>query len=78
MTHEEKIVAIKEILETLEIYIQQDGGSFEFINYENNIVTIKLTGACVNCSLADQTYKEGMQELLRDEVDPNIEVEMII
>ena len=45
---------------------------------KNDIVTIKLSGACVTCSLADQTYKDGMEELLRDEVDPNIKVEMII
>lgn len=78
MTENEKITAIKEILETLQIYIQQDGGSFEFISFKNDIVTIKLSGACVTCSLADQTYKDGMEELLRDEVDPNIKVEMII
>lgn len=68
---------IKEILDTLKIYIQQDGGDFEFIDYIDNVVTIKLSGACVSCSSIDTTYQDGIQELLRDEIDKNIIVKLI-
>lgn len=68
---------IKEILDTLKIYIQQDGGDFEFIDYVDNVVTIKLSGACVSCSSIDTTYQDGIQELLRDEIDKNIIVKLI-
>lgn len=78
MTYEEKLKEILEIIDTLKIYIQQDGGEFEFISYENDIVTIKLKGACVGCSMIDMTYENGLQELLRDEVDRNISVKIII
>ncbi len=69
---------IIEILDTLKIYIQQDGGDFQFIDYIDNVVTIKLSGACVNCNMIDTTYQEGIQELLRDEVDKNIVVKLIV
>ena len=78
MTHEEKLKEILEIIDTLKVYIQQDGGEFEFISYENDIVTIKLKGACVGCGMVDVTYENGLQELLRDEVDKNISVQVII
>lgn len=68
---------IKEILDTLKIYIQQDGGDFEFIDYIDNVVTIKLSGACVSCNSIDSTYQDGIQELLRDEIDKNIIVKLI-
>lgn len=77
MTHEEKLKEILDIIETLKIYIQQDGGEFDFVSYENDIVTIKLRGACVGCGMVDMTYENGLQELLRDEVDKNIEVKII-
>lgn len=68
---------IIEILDALKIYIQQDGGDFEFIDFENNVVTIKLSGACVSCGSIDTTYQDGIQELLRDEIDKNIIVKLI-
>ncbi|MBU3830672.1 MAG: NifU family protein [Candidatus Ureaplasma intestinipullorum] len=68
---------IIEILDTLKIYIQQDGGDFEFIDFVDNVVTIKLSGACVSCSSIDTTYQDGIQELLRDEIDKNIIVKLI-
>lgn len=78
MTKDEKLKNILEIIETLQIYIQQDGGEFEFVDFKDDIVTIKLKGACVGCSMVDMTYENGLQELLRDEVDPNISVKIII
>lgn len=77
MTQKEKLEQILEIIDTLKLYIQQDGGEFQFISYENDIVTIQLKGACVGCASVDMTYENGLQELLRDEVDPNIKVNLI-
>lgn len=68
---------IKEIIDTIRLYIQQDGGDVEFIKYENNIVYLKLLGACIDCTMIDSTYKNGVEAILRDEVDPNILVEIV-
>lgn len=77
MDKEEKLKQILDIIETLKLYIQLDGGEFSFISYENDVVTIQLKGACVGCASVDSTYENGLQELLRDEVDPNISVNII-
>lgn len=77
LTLEQKISEIKDVIDTLRIYIQQDGGDVEFVDFQDDIVTVKLLGACVGCGLVDVTYEQGLQEILRDEVDPNIKVKLL-
>lgn len=68
---------IKEVIETIRIYIQQDGGDMELVDVKNNVITVKLLGACVDCSMSDATYKEGVESILKDEIDKNIILELI-
>ena len=72
-----RIEDIKEVIETIRLYIQQDGGDLEFVEYKDNVVTIKLLGACVGCSMTDFTYKDGVESILKDEIDPNIKILLI-
>lgn len=72
-----RIEDIKEVIETIRLYIQQDGGDLEFVEYRDNVVTIKLLGACVGCSMTDFTYKDGVESILKDEIDPNIKILLI-
>ncbi len=68
MMEEEKI---KEIINKLRPFLVSDGGNIEFIKYENNIVYVKLTGACAGCELLDITLKEGIESTIKEEV-PNV------
>lgn len=65
MAEEEKI---KEVIEKLRPFLVSDGGDVEFIKYENNIVYIKLSGACAGCELIDFTLKDGIESAIREEV----------
>lgn len=65
MTEEEKI---KEVIEKLRPFLVSDGGDIEFIKYEDNIVYIKLTGACVGCELIDITLKDGIEGAIKEAV----------
>ncbi len=75
---QEKINEIKDLIDTLRIYINQDGGDLEFISYANNVVTIRLLGACVGCSAIDVTYESGLKNLLRDEIDPSLDLKLLV
>ena len=68
MTEEEKI---KEVIDKLRPFLVSDGGDIEFIKYENNIVYIKLSGACAGCELIDITLKDGIEGAIKEEV-PNV------
>ena len=65
---------IKEIINNLRPYLISDGGNIEFIKYENNIVYVKLQGACANCEMLDLTLKDGIESVIMDEIPEVVEV----
>lgn len=68
---EKKII---EILDKLRPFLINDGGNVEFVKYENNIVYIKMMGACANCHMLDLTLKDGIEAAIQEEVPEVIEV----
>lgn len=69
---------IKEIIDNLRPYLVSDGGNVEFVKYENNIVYIRLQGACANCDMLDITLKDGIESVIKDEIPEVIDVINII
>ena len=65
MEIEQRII---EEIDKLRPFLQNDGGNIEFVKYENGIVYVKLSGACAGCSLIDVTLKEGIEEILINEI----------
>ncbi len=63
---------IKELIEDLRPFINQDGGDIEFIRYEDKFVYIKLSGACAMCGSIDDTINLGIETYLKEQV-PEIE-----
>lgn len=61
----EKII---NIIDTLRPFLINDGGNIEFVKYEENIVYIKMIGACSNCQMLDVTLKEGIEAAIKEEV----------
>ena len=65
---DEKTQKIIDIIDKLRPFLINDGGNIEFIKYEDNIVYIKMTGACSNCQMLDFTLKEGIECAIKEEV----------
>lgn len=59
---------IKAILDKINPYIVSDGGSLEFVKYEDNIVYVRLDGACANCSMVEMTLKDGIEQFIVNEI----------
>ncbi|MBP5510242.1 MAG: NifU family protein [Kiritimatiellae bacterium] len=66
---------IKEELNRLRGMLQADGGDLELVSIEGKTVTLRLTGHCGSCPYALMTLKQGIEESLRQTVDPEIVVE---
>lgn len=60
-----KIIAL---IDKIRPFLVNDGGNLEFIKYEDNIVYVKLFGACKDCSMIDLTLKEGIEEMITSEI----------
>lgn len=68
---EEKIL---DIINKLRPFLLNDGGDIQFVKYENNIVYVKMSGACSNCTMLDLTLKDGIEAAIQEEVPEVIEV----
>lgn len=66
---------VKEALEYIRPSLQNDGGDIEFVRLEGNKVYVKLQGACAGCMMAQMTLKNGVERMLKYNVDENLEVE---
>ena len=62
---EEKII---DIIDSLKPFLINDGGNIEYVKYENNIVYIKMMGACANCQMLNITLKDGIEAAIMNEV----------
>jgi len=62
------------LLDKIRPYLISDGGNLEFVKYEDNILYVKLTGACANCSMMDITLKDGIEQLIINEIPEISEV----
>lgn len=65
---------IKKVLDRIRPYLQSDGGDVVFKKYENGVVYVKLTGACSECPLVDNTLESGIEEAILNEVPEVIKV----
>lgn len=68
---------IKEVLNLIRPSLQEDGGDVEFVSLDNKKVAVKLTGHCAGCAFSQMTLKNGIEKILREQVDPEILVENI-
>lgn len=59
---------IKEVIESIKPYLIYEGGNIDFVKYEDNIVYIKLLGACANCQMIDVTLKDGIESTIKEEI----------
>jgi Fe-S cluster biogenesis protein NfuA len=55
-----RLALIKAAIDEVRPSLQKDGGDCELIEVEGNKVKVKLTGACIFCSLASATL-DGIQ-----------------
>jgi Fe-S cluster biogenesis protein NfuA len=60
---------IKTALNNVRPSLQADGGDVEFVSLsEDGTVSVKLTGACGGCPMAQMTLKMGIENYLKKEV----------
>ena len=69
---------IRARLEELRGFLQADGGDMEIVSIEGKVVTLKLRGACGCCPHAQMTIKDGIERILREEIEPEITVERAV
>jgi Fe-S cluster biogenesis protein NfuA len=50
-------------LQSIRPFLQRDGGDVEFVEVtKDNIVKVRLTGACETCAMSAMTLRAGIEE----------------
>lgn len=65
---------IKEVLNKIRPYLNQDGGDVEFVKFNDGICYVRLQGACAGCMFADMTISNTVEEILVSEIPEVIKV----
>ncbi len=73
----EVIEQIKKAIENIRPSLQADGGDIEFVDFKEveNLVLVKLKGACNGCPMAKLTLKNGVESYLKKLISDKIVVE---
>jgi len=72
---EEKVNAA---IEQLRPYLHNDGGDMELVEITNeNVVRVKLIGACKTCTMSAMTLKAGLEEALKSTAPQITKVEAV-
>ncbi len=69
---------IRERLNDLRVHLQADGGDLEVVSVEGKTVKLRLQGACGTCPHATVTIKDGLERILREEIDQEIVIERVM
>jgi Fe-S cluster biogenesis protein NfuA len=60
---------VNELLDKIRPSIQSDGGDVELIDIrEDNVVVVRLKGACDSCPMATLTLKAGIERILKEQI----------
>jgi NifU-like protein len=54
---------VSQAIEQLRPFLRADGGDCELVGIEDDLVRVKMTGACIGCQFASSTIS-GVQERL--------------
>ena len=77
----EKVLELKDrvqdVLETIRPQLQMDGGDIELVDVVDNVVSVRLKGACGTCPSSIYTLKMGVERILMEKIPEIKEVAAI-
>ncbi|WP_033565729.1 NifU family protein [Sphingobacterium sp. SYP-B4668] len=69
---------VEQALDTIRPYLETDGGNVSVDEITaDNVVKLRLTGACASCSMSIMTFKAGLEQAIRKAVPEITAVEAL-
>lgn len=78
MENTSTIEEVEKVINKLRPYLNRDGGDIELIDFKDGIVYVKMLGVCAGCSMLDETLKDGVEQILMEEVPGVLGVQNIL
>ncbi|QAR30294.1 NifU family protein [Ornithobacterium rhinotracheale] len=58
-------IKVQTALDEIRPFLKSDGGDIELIDITDNIVTVRLLGTCMGCSVNQMTLKSGVEMTIK-------------
>jgi Fe-S cluster biogenesis protein NfuA len=69
---------VQNVIAQIRPYLQQDGGDIEFVELtDDNVVNVRLLGACGSCPYSTMTLKNGVETAMKKAIPDIKSVEAI-
>lgn len=69
---------INAAIDQLKPYLEADGGDMELVEITNdNVVRVRLLGACSTCNMSAMTLKAGLEEAIKKVAPEVLRVEAV-
>ena len=65
-------LTVPKALDEIRPFLLADGGDISLVSIEENVVKVKLEGACVGCSINQMTLRNGVEASIKKHA-PQIE-----
>ncbi len=60
---------VEKVLDEIRPQLQMDGGNVELVEItDDNVVRVRLKGACYGCPMSQITLKNGIERILKSEI----------
>jgi len=68
---------VEKVLDEVRPYLQSEGGDVELVDVADDIVKVRLKGACAGCPMSQMTLKWGVEQYLKKKIPSIVRVDAI-
>jgi len=68
---------VEDVIAKVRVGLKTEGGDIELIDIKDNIVYVRLTGACETCPMSTLTMKNWVESTIKKEIPEVIAVKAI-
>ena len=68
---------VEKVLDEVRPYLQSEGGDVELVDVADDVVKVRLKGACAGCPMSQMTLKWGVEQYLKKKIPSIVRVDAI-
>ena len=65
MNQENLVQRVEKALAEIRPFLNNDGGDIELVSVEDDVVNVRLQGACTDCTVNQMTLKSGVEMTIK-------------
>ena len=77
LTNLQRMQKVMEVMALIRPQLQADGGDIELVDIAGKTVSVRLTGHCQGCPASQATLQQVVEQILRQQVEPDLVVEEV-